>query len=83
MDSKLFLEIRCAIGIIQVYVTIHERTVRQEITSQHGGARIQQHGPSLLLQELGPPGIKYCLIVPLLIILSQIRYVSVTLFVLW
>jgi len=50
MDSKLFLEIRRAIGIIQVYVSVHERAVvkiRQdgvEITSQDGGARIQQHG---------------------------------------
>ena len=50
MKWTQILEIRRAIGIIQVYVSVHERTVvkiRQdgvEITSQDGGARIQQHG---------------------------------------
>jgi len=47
MDSKLFLEIRRSIGIIQVYISVHKRTVVKikqdgiEIANKDGAAEMQ------------------------------------------
>jgi len=47
MNSELFLEIRRNIGIIQVYISVHEKTVVKikqdgiEIASKYGTAKLQ------------------------------------------